>query len=98
MYSIIFHPEADAELLESVEWYEKQNKGLGTRFFLSVKEVLTRIQNRPETFGYARRPFREASVIFFPYTIVYKMNKLRKTVYVSAIYHTSRNPKKKFRR
>jgi len=71
---------------------------LGNRFFLSVREILKIILTRPETFGYSRKPFREASVAFFPYTIVYKINKVRQLVYVSAVYHSSRNPRKKFRK
>jgi hypothetical protein len=98
MYSIIFHPDADTEFVESVDWYEVQSEGLGRRFFLSVSSAIKIIQTRPETFGYSRKPFREASVAFFPYIIVFKINKKSKLVYVLAVYHTSRNPKLKYRK
>ena len=34
----------------------------------------------------------------FPYVIVYKINKRKKLIYISAIYHTKRNPKYKYRK
>ena len=98
MYSIIFHHDADTEFLESVDWYEVQSEGLGRRFFISVSSVIKAIQTRPETFGYSRKPFREASVAFFPFTIVFTVNKKSKLVYILAVYHTSRNPKMKYRK
>jgi mRNA-degrading endonuclease RelE of RelBE toxin-antitoxin system len=98
MYSIIFHPEADKEFSEAILWYKKQKEGLGNGFFLSVETIIKLIQSRPETFGYSRKPFREALVTFFPYTIVYKIHKRKQAIYISAVYHTSRNPHKKFRR
>ena len=98
MYHLIFHPEADKEFAEAIAWYEQQKAGLGSRFFLSVETTIRIIQLRPETFGYSRKPFREASVALFPYTVVYKIKNRNKLVYVVAVYHTSRNPRKKFRR
>ena len=98
MYSLIFHPAADKEFSEAIQWYKEQKEGLGSRFILSVDAAIKVIQSQPETFGYSRRPFREASVSFFPYTIVYKINKRKQLVYISAVYHTSRAPKKKYRR
>jgi len=98
MYTVIFHPEADAEFLQSIDWYNEQKESLGNRFFLSVNTTLNIIEARPVKFVFARKPFREASVKFFPFTIIYKLNKPAKLVFISAVYHTSRNPRKKFRR
>jgi len=97
MFNLIFHPEADKEYTEAMIWYEKQKLGLGKRFELSVDSIIKKIQTQPEFFGYSRKPFREASVILFPYTIVFKINKRKQAIYVVAVYHTSRNPKKKYR-
>lgn len=41
-------------------------------------------------------------LVFHPeantYVIVYKINKRKKLIYISAIYHTKRNPKYKYRK
>lgn len=98
MYQLIFHPDADKEFTESVIWYEEQKENLGERFANAIEEVIQRIQARPESFGYSKRPFREATVKVFPFTIIYKVNKQKQTIYIAAIYHAKRNPKKKYRR
>jgi hypothetical protein len=98
MYTIIFHPEAVHEFSEALLWYEDKKEGLSNRFFLSVEATIKLLQSRPETFGYSRKPFREASVTFFPYVIMYKVYKRKKQIFVSSIFHTSRNPAKKFRK
>ena len=98
MYQLIFHSEADKDFSEATHWYETQKVNLGKRFILSVEAVITKIQHNPTVFGYIKRPFREASVPMFPYTIVYKINKKKNTVWIIAIYHTSRNPKRKYRK
>ncbi len=98
MYQLIFHPEADKEFAESVAWYEEQKENLGERFIAVIEETIKRIESNPQLFGYSKRPFREATVKVFPFSIVYKVNKIKQIVYVASIYHAKRNPKKKYRR
>ncbi len=98
MYALIFHPEADKEFAESVIWYEEQKEKLGERFSNAIEEIIERIQTHPESFGYSKRPFREASVKTFPFTIIYKVNKTKQLISIVSIYHAKRNPKKKYRR
>ena len=98
MFSIIFHPEADKEYAEAMIWYAEQKMGLEKRFELSVETIINKIQDFPGLFKYTRKPYREASVVLFPYTIVYKMNKRKQTIYIVAVYHSSRNPRKKYRK
>ena len=97
MFQLILHPTAQKEYEEAMIWYEQQKPGLGKRFEIAVDAIIKKIQTNPELFGYSRKPFREASVILFPYAIVFKINKSNQTVYIAAVYHTSRNPKKKYR-
>ena len=35
-YIVSFHPLVEKEYTEAVEWYEKQQKGLGNRFIEAV--------------------------------------------------------------
>ena len=98
MYRLIFHPEALKEFNKSVLWYEDRQKNLGARFIKIVNLVIGRIQNNPEHFRISRDPYREAPVPVFPFTIVYKINKAKRAIYIASIFHTSRNPRLKFRK
>jgi len=46
--TIQFHPEAESELLEAVDFYETRNTGLGEEFALEVVSTLERIHAHPE--------------------------------------------------
>lgn len=98
MYTVIFHPEASKEFVESIIWYNQQKNGLGERFSLSVESIIKKIELTPEFYGYSKKPFREVTVPVFPFKIVFKINKAKKVIYVLSIFHTSRNPKNKFRK
>lgn len=98
MYNLIFHPEADKKFVESTNWYNKQKETLGERFIISIESVIKKIQSTPEVYEYSKKPFREAGVPIFPFIIVFKFNKLKGIIYIVSIFHTSRNPKKKFRK
>ncbi len=97
-YQLFFHPEAEKEYAEAHAWYEEKKEGLGERFESMVKKCLSRILDNPEIYGFSKGSYREALIDVFPYTIVYKVTKREKAIYISAIYHTSRNFRKKYRR
>ena len=97
-YQLVFHPEADREYIEAYQWYEKEQKGLGARFERMVGFYIQKIIDAPENYHYSKDPYREVSTEIFPYVIVYKINKRKKLIFVSAIYHTKRNPKYKYRK
>ena len=62
--------------------------GLGERFEQMVEMRLQQISRHPEHYKISEASYREVSVDIFPFTIVYKVNKKKKLIYVSAIYHT----------
>lgn len=98
-YSYLLHPEADKEYTEAFIWYQKQQEGLGEKFIEAVRQKLEAIAVSPETFGSkGNKNYREAKVEIFPYVIVYKIYKLKNLVFVSSIHHTSRHPKRKYRK
>ena len=98
MYLLDFHEEAETEFNESYVWYGLQKDGLEERFRLAVDDTLQRIQINPEYFSYCKKPYRQALVKVFPFAIVFRINKRNNSVFISAIYHTKRNPKKKYRK
>ena len=98
-YIIRLHPKADEEYIAAYTWYEEQQAGLGERFIKAVRERMESIANNPETFGSKDNiHFREALIEAFPYIIVYKVYKQKNEIFMSAIYHAKRHPKKKYRK
>ena len=73
MKEIIFHPEARAEMRESVEFYEARLDGLGLRFVSAVEQTTERIIAHPEAGTPLGGEFRKRIVPGFPYTIIYRI-------------------------
>lgn len=82
---------AKADYNEIIDWYEKQQAGLGMRFFLLMNEFFQKLELHPLNYSYYHKPFRHTILKGFPYRIVFKVDKYKVTI--NAIFHTSRNPK-----
>lgn len=90
--------EAQKEHIESFLWYEKKQKGLGERYLEAIESTLYEISKHPLHYPKKRKAYREAGVPTFPFVIVYEILNSRNLIYVAAIFHTSRNPKLKYRK
>ena len=97
-FSLVFHPLAEREYLDSVVWYEESLTGLGSRFVREIESALNTIEKNPFAFQIKKLNFREAVVKHFPFVIVYRINAKKKEVYVLSVFHTSRNPQEKIRK
>ena len=45
---LIYHPDAEAELLEAVQFYERRVPGLGDRFLREFDAAIAAIQDAPD--------------------------------------------------
>lgn len=98
-YRYEFHAEVAKDYNEAYAWYETQKKGLGERFSSFVRQKMDEIAESPENYGKKiHKDYREARVDIFPYLIVYKIYKHRKTIFVNSIHHTKKHPRKKYRK
>ena len=97
-YQIKLNEVADEEFLNSFVWYELKAKGLGERFITSVKNKLLKIAEHPFRYPVKKDDFRETPLTGFPYSIVYFIDEIKKNIVISSIYHSKRNPEKKFRK
>jgi plasmid stabilization system protein ParE len=97
-YSYILKHEATIEFVEAFVWYEEQQEGLGELFNVTIESKLRKICNNPLHYKISHKKFHEALVDRFPFLIVYFVDEKNKIIVVTAIFHTSRNPKKKFKR
>ncbi len=97
-YTISFHPIALEEYKAASIWYEERQEGLGLRFEKAIDSKIRQILHNPLAFAKNKGSYRQAKTRTFPFVIVYKLNDRMHEVYVSAIYHTSRNPRGKYRK
>ncbi len=77
-------------------WYEEREQGLGDRLFSAVMQKMNTIAENPDIFSIKRNPYREAKVSVFPFVIADKIYKRKKLIEAISVFHTSRNPKRKY--
>lgn len=88
---IRFRPEAAAELLADVHYYDTHHPGRGGRFAEAVDQTLHRITESPDSFPLLFEPdIRSAKVDEFPYRIVYVV--VDRDIDVLAVAHAKRRP------
>lgn len=76
-YSSILSIRAEADLKTSFNWYEEQQKGLGSRFIEETLSRIHKIEQNPELFSIKFKSYREARLMSFPFVIVYRIKKER---------------------
>jgi toxin ParE1/3/4 len=89
------HPEARAEYLDAVSYYEGLRAGLGAELIDRFEEAIADIRNDPQSWPvypdwHGEPVLRSRSVKTFRYRIVYYVRD--ETVRVIAYAHTSREP------
>ena len=89
------HPEARAEYLDAVSYYEGLRQGLGAELIDRFEEAVEDIRNDPQTWPvypnwHGEPVLRSRSVKTFRYRIVYYIRD--ETVRLIAYAHTSRKP------
>jgi len=93
MYKAIILPFAKQDIKEAAHWYNKQKKGLGKKFTKQVREKTKFIQENPNATAIRYDNTRTAVVDIFPFMIHFTTDDIKKNVIISAVYHTSQNPK-----
>lgn len=94
---IVFESRALKEIADSWNWYEQSQVGLGNKFEKAVYNRLDEIQKDPERYPQKKKPYRETGIKKYPFLIIYKFYKVEKIILVISIFHTSRNPKSKYK-
>jgi plasmid stabilization system protein ParE len=94
MFAIEIFQTAITDLQEAYDWYEEQSIGLGERFIKEVDGYLELIRDNPHHFAVQfSGKYRFALLKHFPFRIVYNINENKRCIYVTAVFHTSRDPK-----
>lgn len=97
-FAIQLSAKAYKEYYKAYEWYEERLPGLGDRFEDALERQIDLIANNPLIYANKKVGTRESNVEDFPYLIVYKIIPDKKLILITSIFHTSRNPKRKYRK
>ena len=87
----VFRPEAQADLLQTRDWYEQQQPGLGEAFSVAMDEAVIKIEAMPQMYAMVFHEVRRGKLRRFPYLIYYRV--LSNRIEVIAVLHGSRDPK-----
>jgi plasmid stabilization system protein ParE len=92
MLSVVWLPEAQAELMEAREHYEAIRPELGERFASAVVEAAEAIASMPLRFAVVDKGRRRAGVRWFPYGLFFLVEETR--VVVIACFHGKHDPRR----
>jgi hypothetical protein len=90
MIPVVYHCEAEVELVSAAKYYECQHEHLGREFLHAVHLALAKIGRDPEQFPFYAKPVRSCRIAGFPYRLVYEV--LPDAVCILAVAHASREP------
>ena len=85
-----FHPEAEKELNEAIDYYEDIESGLGYDFALEVYSTINRSLDFPKAWSVLEGDVRRSLVRRFPYGVLYSEEK--DEIFIVAVMHLHRKP------
>ncbi|MEX2476028.1 type II toxin-antitoxin system RelE/ParE family toxin [Marinobacter sp.] len=85
-----FHPAAEAELNEAIDYYELIQTGLGIDLAEEVEQAVARAVKFPQAWSFIRKPVRRSLVKRFPYGVLYVEQK--SSIFVLAVMNLHREP------
>jgi len=88
--TLYFHPEAQEELLYSVEFYENKAEDLGAEFLDEIEQTLELIKSFPELGSPITTDDRRMLVGRFPFAIIYSVQD--NDIIIYALMHLRRKP------
>ena len=85
-----FHPEAESEFHEDIDYYEGCELGLGYDFSIEVLATIQNIVNYPTAWPVIEEDVRRCLVNRFPYGVVYSLE--QDEIFILAVMHLRRHP------
>ncbi|MBI4931562.1 MAG: type II toxin-antitoxin system RelE/ParE family toxin [Bacteroidetes bacterium] len=92
-FEIIFEELAQSDIQQAIDYYDKQQIGLGEKFWLSLSKHIAFISKNP-FFQIRYSNVRCLPMTKFPFMIHFILDEKVKTVYIISVFHTSQNPDK----
>ena len=88
--SFSFHPEAETEFNEAIDYYEGIELGLGYDFAIEVYSTIQRTVSLPKAWSVIEGDVRRSLVKRFPYGVLYSEEDYG--VFIIAVMHLHRLP------
>ena len=89
--TVWFHPEAEAEHLDTVVYYETRRAGLGALYLAAFEQALETVRDNPHRYRIVNEPdIRRVPLARFPLSIVYR--ETRERIEILAVAHYKRRP------
>ena len=86
----IFHPEAEDEFLQSIEYFENSSPGLGEDFAGEVYHTIRNIVSHPHAWPAIESDIRRCLTHRFPYGVIYSIE--NKHIIILSVMHLHRHP------
>lgn len=90
-YKIDFHPIAEVEFWEAVDWYDEQKENLGKDFARVFEHLIATIAYAPFQFPIEYGTKRRAVMQKFPYIIFFEV--YAESILILSVFHTKREPR-----
>jgi hypothetical protein len=87
---LIYHPDAEGELVAAAQYYERRVGALGVQFLDDADRAVSLILGAPERWRIIEEGIRIYAMPRFPYTIYYRA--FSDHVHILAFKHHSRHP------
>ncbi len=85
-----FHPEAEKEFNEAIDYYEDMELGLGYDFALEVHSTIKRSVDFPKAWAVLEGDIRRSLVRRFPYGVLYSEE--QEEIFIVAVMNLHRKP------
>jgi plasmid stabilization system protein ParE len=85
-----FHPEAEKEFDEAIDYFEEVEIGLGYDFAVEIYSTIERIMVFPKVWPILEGDVRRCLVKRYPYGILYSEE--NEGIFIIAVMHLHRNP------
>jgi len=93
-YELFISKQADGDIFDAIDYYDKINPLLSDRFLTELFDTLQKIRNNPQFYSFissnSMDKFRDVKLRSFPYVVIFEIHKT--IVYIAAVMHTSKKP------
>jgi hypothetical protein len=85
-----FHPAAERELNEAVDYYNESQRGLGLGFAKEIHRTIQNILSFPDAWAPLSAHTRRCLTNRFPYGVIYQITD--KEIFIIAVMHLNKKP------
>ena len=90
MMKYSFHPEAEVEFNEAINYFEEIKSGLGCDFSDEIFDAIERSISMPDAWPVIHKNIRRTLLRRFPFGVLYSVE--MDEIYVIAVMHLHRHP------